>query len=220
MPISFSRSSLSYRLRTTATATSTSVKSAEPTVCNPSILVPLCDESPRTLARRREEILPFPLSHALPPCQQDDAVSDALDLGEVMAHEDHREPEAGVQVAHEILDLAPGRLVEGARGLVQEERLRLQGEGAGHRGALLLPDGERLWGRARTSKGRAPPPRAAGPDPRSCRRGVPRTGRSPPPRSRRGQVSGRPSRPFGAALGGPVSPSARRRGKPPPRTVL
>src|SRR5215217_8286196 len=146
MPISLSRSSLSYRLRTTAMPTSPSVKSAELTVCNPSILVPPCDESARPLSRLREEVLPLPLAHALAACEQDDTVGDAPDLGEVVAHEDHREPEAGVQVAHEVLDLALGRLVEGARGLVQEERLRLQGKCPGHRDALLLPDGERLWG--------------------------------------------------------------------------
>src|SRR5215212_2818868 len=146
MPISFSRPSLSYRLRTTATATSPSVKSAEPTVCNPSTLEPPRDESSRTLARRREELLPLPLSRAPSLRKQDDTVGDALDLGEVVAHEDHREPEAGVQVAHESLYLAPGSLVEGARGLLEQEGLGLQGEGAGHRGALLLPDGERLWG--------------------------------------------------------------------------
>src|SRR5215203_2926305 len=41
----------------------------EPTVCNPSILVPTCDEPPRPLSLSREELLPFPLSHALALCQ-------------------------------------------------------------------------------------------------------------------------------------------------------
>src|SRR5918994_2256805 len=125
-------------------ATSPSVNSAEPTVCISSTLEPPRYESPRPLARSREELWPFPLSRAPSFCQQDDAVCDALDLGEVVAHEDHREPEAGVQIANELLYLAPGALVEGARGLVEHKGLGLQGEGPRHRDALLLPDGERL----------------------------------------------------------------------------
>src|ERR671910_3297017 len=88
-------------------ATSPSVNSAEPTVCIPSTLEPPRYESPRPLARSREELWPFPLSRAPSFRQQDDAVCDALDLGEVVAHEDHREPEAGVQIANEFLYLWP-----------------------------------------------------------------------------------------------------------------
>src|SRR5215218_9280565 len=106
------------------------------------MLEPPRDETPRPLARPGEEILPVPRPHALSLRQYHDPVSDAFDLGKVVADEDHRESEPGVQVPDEFLDSAPRGLVEGARWLVEQERLWLQGQGAGNGDALLLSDGE------------------------------------------------------------------------------
>src|SRR5215217_7285613 len=135
-------------------ATSPRVRSAEPTVCNPAILEPPCDELPRLLSRAGKEIVLIPRSNAPSVRQYDDPIGDALDLGEVVADEDHRESQPGVQVPDEFLDPAPRGLVEGAGRLVQQERLRLQGEGAGHGDALLLSDGEdRLFDRVPEESG-------------------------------------------------------------------
>src|ERR687897_2913110 len=113
-------------------ATSPSVRSAEPSVCRSAILEPPRNELPRPLPRAGEEIAPFPHSYALSIRQYEDPVGDALDLGEVVADEDHRESEPGVQISDEFFDPAPRGLVEGARWLVEQERLRLEGEGTGH----------------------------------------------------------------------------------------
>src|SRR5215212_10276335 len=112
-------------LRTTATATSPRVRSAEVTVCNPAILEPPRDKLPCALSRIGEEILPIPCPYAPPLGQYDDQVGHPLDLGEVVADEDHREPQPGVQVPYEFLDPAPRGLVQGARRLVEQECLRL-----------------------------------------------------------------------------------------------
>src|SRR5687767_14516296 len=125
-------------------ATSPRVRSADPTICKPSTLEPPRDETPRPLARTGEEILPTPLSLAPSLGQHDDPVGNPFYLGEIVAYEDHREPEAGVQTPDEFLYFAPSALVEGASGLVQQQSLRLECEGAGYGDALLLPDGERL----------------------------------------------------------------------------
>src|SRR5215218_9551436 len=130
--------------RTTATATSPRVRSAEVTVCNPAILEPPRDKLPCALSRVGEEILPIPGPYDPPLSQHDDLVGDALDLGEIVADEDHRKPQPGVQVPYEFLDPAARGLVKGARRLIEQERLRLEGEGAGNRDALLLSDGECL----------------------------------------------------------------------------
>src|SRR5215212_892103 len=108
------------------------------------MLEPPRDVPPCPLTRPGEEILPIPLPHALSIRQYDHPVGDPFDLGEVVADEDHGEPQPGVQIRDELFDPAPCGLVEGARGLVEQERLRLEGEGAGDGDALLLPDREAL----------------------------------------------------------------------------
>src|SRR5918995_6271126 len=125
-------------------ATSPRVKSADPTVSNPSISEPPRDESPRPLSRIGEEVLLTPRSLAPSLGHHDDPVGNPFYLGEIVAHEGHGESEPGVQVPDEFLDPTPRGLVEGARWLVQQERLRLEGEGAGDGDALLLSDREGL----------------------------------------------------------------------------
>src|SRR5215218_11463284 len=131
-------------LRTTATATSTSVRSADPTVCNPAILEPPRDITSRPLARQGEEILPAPLPLASSSSQQRDVVGDPLDLGEVVGDEDHRESQPVVQIRDQLLYPAPRGLIESARRFVEQERLRAEGEDAGDGDALLLSYGEGL----------------------------------------------------------------------------
>src|SRR5918998_2786050 len=143
-PISFSRSSLSYRLRATATATSPRVRSADPTVCNPAMLEPPRYIPSRPLASPGEEVVPVPLPHAFALSQHYHPVGYPFDLGEVVADEDHREPEPGVQIRYESLYRASRPLVQGTRRLVEQERLRPEGERAGYGDALLLPDRKRL----------------------------------------------------------------------------
>src|SRR5215207_6648327 len=111
-------------------ATSPRVKSAEPSVCRSAILEPPRDELSRPLSRAGVEIVLSPHSHVSSGRQYDDLVGDALDLGEVVADEDHREAEPSVQIPDEFLDPAP--------------RGRVEGEGAGHSDALMLSDGEGL----------------------------------------------------------------------------
>src|SRR5687768_15282611 len=101
-------------------ATSPRVRSAEPSVCRSAILEPPRDDLPRPLPRAGEEVALIPHSHAPSVRQYDDPVGDALDLGEVVADEDHREAEPSVQIPDEFLDPAPRGLVEGARGLVEQ----------------------------------------------------------------------------------------------------
>src|ERR687890_856639 len=127
-PMSFSRSSLSYRLRATAMATSPRVRSADPTVCNPPMLEPPRYIPSRPLARPGEEVVPVPLPHALALSQRDHPVGYPFDLGEVVAYEDHREPEPGLQIRYEFLYRASRPLVQGTRGLVEQKRLRPEGE--------------------------------------------------------------------------------------------
>src|SRR3954471_7234765 len=98
----------------------------------------------RPLASPGEEILPVPLTHALSLRQYDHPVGYPFDLGEVVADEDHRESEPGVQIRYEFLDPAPRPLIQGARRLVEQEYLRLQSERAGYGDALLLSDREGL----------------------------------------------------------------------------
>src|SRR4051812_19807560 len=109
------------------------------------MLEPPRDVPSRPLARSGEEIIPIPLPHALSLGQYDDPVGHPLDLGEVVADEDHRESQPGVQLRDELFDPAPRALVEGARRLVEQERLRLKGERACYGDALLLTDREGLW---------------------------------------------------------------------------
>src|SRR5215212_5552255 len=125
-------------------ATSPRVRSAEPSVCRSAILEPPRDELSRPLSRAGVEIVLSPRSHVSSGRQYDDLVGNALDLSEVVADEDHREAEPSVQIPDEFLDPAPRGLVEGARGLIEQEHLRFEGEGAGHSDALLLSDGEGL----------------------------------------------------------------------------
>src|SRR5919107_6058885 len=143
-PMSFTRSSLSYRLRAPATATSPRVRSADPTVCHPAMLEPPRYIPSRPLASPGEEVVPVPLPHALTFSQHDHPVGYPFDLGEVVADEDHREPEPGVQIRYEPLYRASRPLVQGTRRLVEQECLRPEGERAGYGDALLLPDRERL----------------------------------------------------------------------------
>src|ERR671920_2600465 len=143
-PMSFSRSSLSYRLRATAMATRPMFRSADPTVCTPAMLEPPRYIPSRPLASPGEEVVPVPLPHALTFSQHDHPVGYPFDLGEVVAYEDHREPEPGLQIRYQFLYPASRPLVQSTGRLVEQERLRPEGERAGYGDALLLPDRERL----------------------------------------------------------------------------
>src|SRR5215210_3502447 len=123
-PISFSRSSLPYRLRATATATRPKVSSAEATVPSPSTSRPPGDEPPHPAETAVVELALAPGAFEAAAGQQDHAVSQPLDLSEVVADQHDRQPLAPVEVADEVLDPVPRRFVQGAGRLVHEQDLR------------------------------------------------------------------------------------------------
>src|ERR671917_1484412 len=110
--MSLSRPRPSSKLSATATATRPKVGKAATTVPN---LDPPREEPPRVLAGSREKVVPFPGPHAPSLRQKDDAVGDAFDLGEVVAHEDHRQPQSGVEPAGGGFHPAAGGRPPGAR---------------------------------------------------------------------------------------------------------
>src|SRR3712207_9563745 len=99
---------------------------------------------PYTTLFRSEEFILAPLAFAPAGHQKDHALRDALDLVEGVAHQDDSEPQIGVEFPDEILDPSARRLVQGARRLIHEERLWLEGESPGYGDPLLLPHREAL----------------------------------------------------------------------------
>ena len=71
-----------------------------------------------------------------------DALDVVGDLVERVAHHEHREVVALVQLAHEAEDLRRGDEVHAVRRLVEHEDVRLADQRAGDQRALLLPAGE------------------------------------------------------------------------------
>lgn len=71
-----------------------------------------------------------------------DAVRDVAYHAQVMGHEDVGEAELVLKVAQQVDDLGPDRDVKSRDGLVEHDKLRVDGEGPRHADPLPLPAGE------------------------------------------------------------------------------
>ncbi len=76
--------------------------------------------------------------HDSPEIHDRDAIADVADHREIMADEEHREPEALAQAHDQVDDLGLDRDVESRHRLVRDDEFRVQREGAGNRDALAL----------------------------------------------------------------------------------
>ena len=85
-----------------------------------------------------------------PPGQQhDEVVADALEFGDHVRGEQHRDPVLGAGGEHRGQELASGQRVEVRQGLVQQQQLRPFGEHQGQRDLGPLPAGQRVDARPR-----------------------------------------------------------------------
>ncbi len=71
-----------------------------------------------------------------------DAVADVFDYGEVVGDEEVAETHFLLEVEHEVEDLRLHGNIKGGYGLVADDELRLEGNGAGNADALALAAGE------------------------------------------------------------------------------
>src|SRR5690606_18252216 len=99
------------------------------------------------VGRRADDLLGGAQLHHAAVAHQGDPVAEPEGLLEVVGDEDHRAALLVVQPGHLLLHVAPDQRVEGAERLVEEEDLRVDGEGAGQADGLLLAAGQ-LGGQA------------------------------------------------------------------------
>ena len=142
------------------------------------------EERPRVRVERRcEEPLRGGGLHDLPEVHHVHPVADVEDHREVVGDEQVREPQLPLEVLQEVQDLGLDAHVEGGRGLVQDDELRVQREGPGDPDALSLAAAELVGEPVQVLRVQADP----GEEGRHAGADLP--ARQPPPRPREGAAA-------------------------------